>query len=151
MDSIYWMQHPITQFNISLFIMSWVSSLMFRERWNFRLWLTSSTGHGSVNEVEMIWVSRIPLDHFKNGCLLDAKWRRALFLASQALKFNSLRLKGICFLSRSMIVRVHDVCLFYEQHLEVNVMLVVRCCLCFVTKLYVESKYAKSNNNNDND
>lgn len=115
-------------FEIPPFIMSWVSSSMLRECWNFRLWLTSAIGHGSINQVEMIWFSHSPLDYFKNGYLLDAKWGRALLLVSQALKFGSLKLKGICFLSRSMIVRVHDVCLFYEQHLEVNVMLVVRCC-----------------------
>jgi len=47
------------------------------------------------------------------------------FLASQALKLGSLKLKGIQSLSRTMIVRVPDMCLFYEEHLEVNVMLVI--------------------------
>lgn len=81
--------------------------------------------------------------------LLDVCWMLnegvLCFLASQALKLGSLKLKGTYSLSRNMIVRVPDMCLFYEEHLEVNVMLVVWCChnsLRFVTKLYVESKYA---------
>lgn len=88
-----------TRFKIPPFIMSWVSSLMFRECWNWHQLLDMVFKRTS-------WL-------FQN-----AKWGCTSFL----------RLKGIYFPSWSMIVRVHDVCLFNEQHLEVNVMLVVRCC-----------------------
>lgn len=86
-----------TQFKIPRFILSWVSSSAFRECCDWRHW--------SWDDLVFTQSSR----YVENGCLLDAKWGRTLFLASQALELGSLKLKGIYSLSRSMIVRVRNV------------------------------------------